>query len=311
MAESTDIINTALKVRLRYDLLPPGVRVVSVSIDWDGEPLILCDEGKPPQPARDAGMQKTVEWLNAPPTAFRLFHVNRGELTEVRWRNQTGTPFLGMVQRFGSLWLTSFGVVLDDSGNTKQTIDLDSGIESLQTTPDGHIWVSYFDEGVYSNLKVAPSGLACFDPKGEVVFRFDTFADEHKLPQIDDCYTLNVDGERVWLCYYSDFPLVCIKNFKLERVWEEFGATKALAVRAESFLRFPAYSAPYLTTRTFQSNQESIVHLQGVGGKSLSEPVGELDEDRKPYVVPFDCIGRGSRMYVIGPDAVYEVPDSL
>ena len=38
----------------------------------------------------------------------------------------------------------------------------------------------------------------------------------------------------VWLNYYTDFPLVHLRNFGLEHVWEEFGAMgKGFAVRDE------------------------------------------------------------------------------
>ncbi|MFC7280202.1 hypothetical protein ACFQS1_40130 [Paractinoplanes rhizophilus] len=90
------------------------------------------------------------------------------------------------------------------------------GIEGVHTTPSGHAWVGYFDEGVFGNYgwggpgpePVGSCGLARFDPSGEVDWRFPP----DDVASIDDCYALNVVGETVWACYYSDFPVVKIDN---------------------------------------------------------------------------------------------------
>jgi hypothetical protein len=187
-----------------------------------------------------------------------------------------------------------------------RSLDIDSRIKSVQTTAEGKIWVSYFDEGVFSESKVAPSGLACFDSSGEVVFRFDEFAGARNLPFIADCYTLNVADEDVWLSYYTDFPLVQLRDFDVKRVWNDFGANRAVAVRKGGFVKFPAYGKPYLTWRAFESDQESLIYLRGIAGRPLSVP---SEPENHSYRVPFTCIGRSSRMYVVGPDAVYEVPE--
>jgi len=50
-------------------------------------------------------------------------------------------------------------------------------------------------------------------------------------PFIDDCYTVNVVVAAVWVSYYTAFPLVSLKDFKLERVWEGVGANREIAIR--------------------------------------------------------------------------------
>jgi hypothetical protein len=42
---------------------------------------------------------------------------------------------------------------------------------------------------------------------------------------------LNVVGAAVWVSYYTAFPLVSLKDFKLERVWEGVGANREIAIR--------------------------------------------------------------------------------
>ena len=46
------------------------------------------------------------------------------------------------------------------------------------------------------------------------------FARKHELPFIDDCYSLKVVGTSVYVSYYSDFPLVWLVDFQLQRVWD-------------------------------------------------------------------------------------------
>jgi hypothetical protein len=95
-------------------------------------------------------------------------------------------------------------------------VHLGDGIEDVLTTPSGDAWVGYFDEGVYGNYgwggpgpgPLGSCGLARFGPGGDQDWRFSP---DDTAP-IDDCYALNVTGETVWACYYSDFPLVKVED---------------------------------------------------------------------------------------------------
>lgn len=98
-------------------------------------------------------------------------------------------------------------VVYDTSGQPVARGRLGDGIEHVQTTPTGRIWVGYFDEGVYGDDPIAHHGIARFtaDLTPEWTYPYDT---GHGI--VDDCYALNVDGETAWAYYYSDFPIVRI-----------------------------------------------------------------------------------------------------
>ena len=119
--------------------------------------------------------------------------------------------------------------ICDRTGHPLRTLDLGDASKHVQTTPDGHIWVGYFDEGVYGDTE--SEELVCFDSNGTSIFNYAEFAEQHDLPFIDDCYTLNVVGAAVWVSYETAFLLVSLKDFKLERVWESVGANRAIAVR--------------------------------------------------------------------------------
>jgi hypothetical protein len=90
------------------------------------------------------------------------------------------------------------------------------GINSVQTTDEGMIWTSYFDEGVFGNYRwnqpMGASGLNCFDSAGRILWEFKPPAG---FDSICDCYSLNVANNAVWTCYYTDFPLVKIDADKL------------------------------------------------------------------------------------------------
>jgi hypothetical protein len=82
------------------------------------------------------------------------------------------------------------------------------GIADVQATDQGHCWISYFDEGVFGDLPLGGNGLVCLAQNGRPVFRFGDLADP-VVRSMADCYALNVcSGKEVWLCYYTDFPMV-------------------------------------------------------------------------------------------------------
>jgi hypothetical protein len=152
------------------------------------------------------------------------------------------------------------------------------------------------------------SGLICFDSDGKPVFEYSGFADKHNLPDIDDCYALNVADDAVWICYYSAFPLICLKNFQAARVWHEFGDSSAVAVRGSQAVRFPAYRKPYLVARDLNDSTETIWNLTDQDGILLAKSAGEVHEEELRYRSPFSVAARGSKIYVHTENALFELP---
>lgn len=142
----------------------------------------------------------------------------------------------------GRCRLTSDGpeqnaLVIDAEGRIVDEFCLGDGINDLQTTPTGRIWVGYHDEGVFGNYgwgnqdgtpPLGCSGLVRWSNDGE---REHEFAPPAGLPSIADCYALNVVGEDAWACYYTDFPVVRVRSDGSATGWvgEVVGA-HALAV---------------------------------------------------------------------------------
>jgi hypothetical protein len=115
-----------------------------------------------------------------------------------------------------------------------------------------------------------------------------------------------VAAETVWLCYYTDFPLVCLKQMQINRVWTEFGATKAVAIRGDSFVRFSAYKDPFLRRRSFHSEDETKLTLIAPDGRLISQLTPGLGEGSE--YVSFQVCARGERLYVYDEQGLYELP---
>ena len=130
------------------------------------------------------------------------------------------------------------GRVYGRHGELRREFVLGDGIEDVQATSDGRIWVSYGDEGVFGNYgwgepggapPIGASGLVRFDSHGTVQW-------EYRPPQhvdgIAHCYALNVEDDATWIYYYESFPLVRIARDGAVRAWDtRFNAgAHALAV---------------------------------------------------------------------------------
>lgn len=142
---------------------------------------------------------------------------------------------------------------LDWSGTERARFVVGDGIQDLRVTPDGTIWVSYFDEGIFGNFgwngpgpePMGAAGLLAFSETGEPRFAYDPEAAGTDM--ICDAYALNVGAEgEVWLYFYTEFPIVRIANGSY-RAWQHgIGGARALAVQGERVLLLGDYERPDL-----------------------------------------------------------------
>ncbi|MAT97321.1 MAG: hypothetical protein CL608_09280 [Anaerolineaceae bacterium] len=114
--------------------------------------------------------------------------------------------------------------VFDFNGVLKRSFLLGDGIEDVQTTTDGCIWTSYFDEGIFGNFgwhntqPVGLPGLILWNKFGEKLYEFSPVG---SLEHMADCYALNVTNDNeAWCYYYSQFPIVKIQNQEIKNIWE-------------------------------------------------------------------------------------------
>jgi hypothetical protein len=153
-------------------------------------------------------------------------------------------------------------VVFDKEGKVLHQFVMGDGINDVQTTDEGDIWVSYFDEGVFGNFgwtePMGSAGLNCFDSKGQILWRF---IPPQGFDSICDCYALNVTQNIAWACYYTDFPLVKINSDKQVEGWNNtIGGANALAINNDGVLLWGGYG-----------NKRTRCVLQKFGDKTLIE----------------------------------------
>jgi hypothetical protein len=220
--------------------LPDDWTVVRMASDWFGQPLVLIEEGKPKKPDPPFDTSTWVSWLQAQPRAHHLLYTENGSRQHLRLEG-AGVTSTFHIQPIEEGWLIGerrgrVGMY-DRTGIRRRSLELGDASEDVQTTPDGRIWVSYFDEGVFGGT-IAKQGLVCFDLDGTPQFRYAEFAEQNKLPFLADCYAMNVvSSNDVWLSYYMDFPLVHIVDGVLKEALLDFGCLGSdFAVRNEQVL---------------------------------------------------------------------------
>jgi hypothetical protein len=154
--------------------------------------------------------------------------------------------------------------VYGPDGALRRKFVLGDGINCVQATADGMIWVSYFDEGVFGNFgwkkPMGAAGLICFDRFGRIEWQYQPPVG---FDIIVDCYSLNVCADSVWACYYTDFPVVRIDSRKQVYAWKNTVAgASALAVSSDHVLLWGGYG-----------EKRTTCILQNIRGDSLTDPV--------------------------------------
>lgn len=296
---------TTLKFSRWLDLsqLPGGWEISRVAVDWKGKPLLLVEEGKPPYPGRNASIEAQVAWMNTPPKGCHLVYWEGASRRALTFDNSSRL-FSAFVQQFDDGWLLSGARsggadVCDKRGQTKRTLDLGDAIRDVQTTASGRIWVSYFDEGVFGT-GIGQNGLVCFNSLGRPIFKYAEFAEQHQLPFIHDCYAMNVAGEEeIWISYYSDFPLVAMRNFQLDRIWKEFGCiSDAFAIHDGAVIFPKCYT---------RSEGKSQLLRRSLSSATEAEIVNAVDERGMAIDGLFTAAVRGADFYLLTDSALYKL----
>jgi hypothetical protein len=131
-------------------------------------------------------------------------------------------------------------------GRFLQGITLGDGIQDVAVTPEGLIWTSYFDEGVFGNFgwtdPLGASGLVAWQQDGTVAY---TYQPGDELDHVCDCYAMNACGNDVWICYYTDFPLVLIRDGAVAAHWTiPVSGADAFAISEDHALLRGGYENP-------------------------------------------------------------------
>jgi hypothetical protein len=168
-------------------------------------------------------------------------------------------------------------------GTAAGAIALGDGIEHVRCAADGTIWVGYFDEGVFSGQSkdgswpISSSGIARFASDGTVLWSFN--ARDGAGLFVSDCYSLTLNGNTLWSCFYTDFPIVRVDDGTARHWSNTVQGAKALASDVDhvllaggygndagriALLRLEEEQARYLGQVTFQPPQAAGL-VQGEG----------------------------------------------
>ena len=220
---------------------------------------------------------------------------------------------LHYAQPLGDNWLlvnarakndtTHNAFVYDDTQNLMSSFHMGDGIEDVQTTKNGDIWTSYFDEGVFGD-SIGASGLLCFDKKGVKIFDFVKFVQtpsNNEIPFIDDCYALNVSSNQtVYLYYYSDFPLVVLHNKTEYELFnhEQFQESPIVGSKAFSIWKdYILFGHGY--------DDKGKIHLYSLQNKKIQSYLPVTEEND---IINYDyAVGRKHKLFLVCKDDVYHV----
>ncbi|OXM49493.1 hypothetical protein [Amycolatopsis alba] len=191
--------------------------------------------------------------------------------------------------------------VYDFTGAVLLEGTLGDGIGHVRTTGRGEIWVGYFDEGVYGNFgwgetesppPLGASGLTRFSAAMTSEWHFPAHGENDWSP-IDDCYALNVDGDTVWACYYSDFPIVRIHNDTVTAWHNDVRGAKAIAADGSRIALYGGYGSD---RNRLVAGVLSGDRLHVTGEYRLVQPGGE------PLPAGVQVVGRGPDLHILVGD---------
>jgi hypothetical protein len=179
-------------------------------------------------------------------------------------------------------------VVVDADGRLLRTGRCGPGVQHVQASASGDIWLAYSERGVFGGFGAGTAGLVRYGRDLSVRWRFDgTGIEEHH--EIDDCEALNVAGEQAWVCYYSDFPVVRIDGGVTTRWETEIADVRALVVHEDRVLLAGGWARSDLFTQGRLSGD--TVEVTGAGRLVLP--------DGFPLLRTSTMIGRGPELTVV------------
>jgi hypothetical protein len=194
-------------------------------------------------------------------------------------------------------------VVYDADGDVLIEATLGDGIEHVLTTRTGHVWVGYFDEGVYGNYGWGGPGPTPLGACGLARFSADLRPDwefpyDGHWGAISDCYALNVDGEDAWTCYYTGFPVVRVHEGALTGWRNDIDGAKALAVGGSRVALQGGYGASY---------DRLVIGDLGDGRLHVTARYRVVLPDDRPLPADALVIGRGPDLHLLVGDDWYRL----
>ncbi len=132
----------------------------------------------------------------------------------------------------------------------------------------------------------------------EPAWHYPEYAQVGPWDPVSDCYALNVDDTYTWACYYSDFPVVCIRDGTVTGWHNDITGARALAVAGYRVALFCGYGPDH--------DRLALTEL----GADRAQPAGEYRivlSDGEPLPPGTLVIGRGSRLHFLTGTRWYQL----
>lgn len=144
---------------------------------------------------------------------------------------------------------------------------LGDGLQHVQVGRDGTIWTGYFDEGIFGNYGWGGTdGPTPLGAAGLAAWSSDltkTWEPDPTQGLISDCYALNVTDDAVWICPYTDFPIVRIADGQT-KVWttSNISGPRGILVSGERVALIGSYADPSQLLVGHMSGDQLVVDLR-------------------------------------------------
>ena len=291
---------TATKLLIIADVLS-GWHLISASAGPDGAPVFLAAEHPPESRTGPGG--KGPKRRTRLPLAYRIIVPHSNDVTVIDL--PPTQERLSFAQPLGpEQWLAapprSSGAsnvsISSKDGQRLRSLHLGDAIEDIQTTRSGHIWASYFDEGVFGDDALGQEGAICFSQDGQPMFRYNQLAEQQGFPFIADCYAMNVcSDEETWLYLYTDFPLVRIVQGQVKQVWHTIPVHGAHA--------FAIAEPLALFAGGYHKRQSLFLVRLDTNAVEEMQPV----TDEGAPIAMVTAFGRGSRLYLRDEQSLFSI----
>ena len=282
-----------------------GWTVISTSIDQFGQPVLLLLKGEPDYVV-SAGPQGTIPRLRSRRlNQFQIVQMTPDSIVKIDLP-PTNENYHFVQPLSEGRWIAVRGRcegvhdenahVFDPSATRVFSFHAGDGVNDVCVSSNDTIWISYFDEGIYGPTKLAQEGLVGMNPDGQVVFRYTDCLTVGGITRIADCTAINVaeDGS-VWVYYYTDFPLVNLRDPKQVRAWGELPVEFAEAFAVENLKAL--FAGGY--------ENRKLLHLLDLQ-RHRHWPAKVLDSDGN--MLPFEAsLGRGALLYLLNGRRLYTV----
>ncbi len=296
-------------------LLNPGEviqqrNLITIRVDFSGTPVLLSLDGTPNYRSKDGCSAKL--WSDRI-NNYCLHYFSEGafkliDLAPTRenyhYVQPIGSDQWLLVRARASGYSDKNAHIYSSTGEHLHSFHAGEGIADVQVTENGHIWISFFDQGIFAfGSAFGQAGLICLDETGNLLFEYANNSEQME-EIISDCYAMNVvSPQDIWIYYYTDFPLVQISDWQVQQRWSPIpiSGSHAFAVNKDYHALF---DGDYGTHALFagSSDKPDSLFLVSLDTREFEELI-PVDESGKA-IKSFRALGQGSRLFLYTGDSL-------